>query len=214
MIRRSLSALTLLAIPCVLASQQRPLPIKLTAKPTTAAITPVDLMSRLYLFADDSMMGRAAGTVYHDKGTDYIARELARVGLKPGGDNGTYFQQIPLMRRNLAEGTKVTVDGREFVAWRDFLPRDMRDFNANARAMENAVAVYGGVFGDTAAMISPSQASGKVIVFTVPRVAGQPRSDDPAVPWRACARRGDARLHAPRRSALAGGAGGCALGLE
>jgi hypothetical protein len=29
--------------------------------------------------------------------------------------------------------------------------------------------VYGGVFGDTAAMISPSQASGKVVVFTVPR---------------------------------------------
>jgi peptidase M28-like protein len=168
MIRRLLTALTVIALPCVLPAQ-RPLPIKLTPKPTTAAITPADLMSRLYLFADDSMMGRAAGTVYHDKGTDYIARELARFGLKPGGDNGTYFQQIPLMRRNLAEGAKVIVDGREFVAWRDFLPRDMRDFNANARMMENSVAVYGGVFGDTAAMISPSQASGKVVVFTVPR---------------------------------------------
>ena len=122
-------------------------------------------MSRLYLFADDSMMGRAAGTIYHDKGTDYIARELARVGLNPGGDNGTFFQQIPLVRRTLAAGTKITADGRDFTPWRDFLPRDN---GPTARAMENATAVYGGVWGDSTSMLSPDRAEGKVVVLAVP----------------------------------------------
>jgi hypothetical protein len=166
MIRKSISALGLLALPCVLAAQQRPLPLKLTAKATAAAITPADLMTRVYIFADDSMMGRAAGTVYHDKGTDYIARELARVGLKPGGENGTFFQRIPLVSRNLAAGTKITVDGRDFAAWTDFLPRDN---GPTARTMQNAAVVYGGVFGAEANMVTAEQASGKVVVFTVAR---------------------------------------------
>lgn len=174
MTRISLAALGLtslalsagLALPCVLVAQQRQLPLKYAAKPTRGAITSGDLMSRLYVFADDSMMGRQAGTVYHDKGTDYIARELARLGLTPGGDNGTFFQQIPLLQRVLAEGTKIVVDAREFTAWRDFIPRDN---GPTARNMNNAGAVYGGVYGDRENMLSPDMAAGKVVVFSVPR---------------------------------------------
>src|SRR5688572_21917199 len=75
------------------------LPAKRTPQRTSAAITPRDLMSRLYLFADDSMMGREAGTLGNVKGTDYIAAELKRMGIEPAGENGTYFQTIPLKLR-------------------------------------------------------------------------------------------------------------------
>ena len=44
------------------ASAQQPLPMKHTGKPTVPAITPADAMTRLYIFADDSMMGREAGS--------------------------------------------------------------------------------------------------------------------------------------------------------
>jgi hypothetical protein len=163
--RNSLAAL-MLALPFMLAAQQRPpLPIKFAAKPTAGAITSADLMSRLYIFSDDSMMGRPAGTIYHDKGTDYIARELTRLGLTPAGDNGTFFQQIPLVRRALAEGAKLTVEGRDFVVWRDFLPRDQ---GPTARSIQNATAVYGGVLGDSATALRPQLAAGKVVVFSVP----------------------------------------------
>ena len=151
------------------AAQAQTNPLKYPAKPTTAAITPADLMSRLYGFADDSMMGRKAGTVYHDKGVEYIARELTRLGLKPGGDNGTYFQRIPLMVHNLSPSTKFSVDGRDFVAGADFLPRDAADFGMSARELQGTTVVYGGMFPDTANMIKPDQAMGKVLVFTVPR---------------------------------------------
>jgi hypothetical protein len=65
-------------------------------QPTTAAISPADLRTRLYIFSDDSMQGREAGTAGNVKGTDYIASEIRKMGLVPAGDNGTYFQTIPL----------------------------------------------------------------------------------------------------------------------
>ncbi len=61
---------------------------------TVAAITPADLRTRLYIYADDSMMGREAGTVGDMKATAYIAAEAKRMGLEPAGDSGTYFQEI------------------------------------------------------------------------------------------------------------------------
>jgi hypothetical protein len=167
MIRTALPTALYVALATSLSAQQQP--PKLAPKPTTAAITPADLMTRVYIFADDSMMGRPAGSVYHDKATDYIARELTRLGLKPGGDDGTYFQRLPFVLRSLAEGMTMTVDGREFSAGRDFLPRDVRDLRAEPAETKNATAVYGGVFGDTSAMISPDQAAGRVVVFSVPR---------------------------------------------
>jgi hypothetical protein len=146
-------------------------PLKHAPRPTTAAITPADLRTRVYIFADDSMMGRAAGTVYHDKGVEYIARELRRLGLTPAGENGTFFQRIPLVIRNLAATNTFTVDGRTFAARTDFLPRDGADFGGRARPLQNTPVVYGGVFSatETANMISPEQAAGKAVVFTVPR---------------------------------------------
>src|SRR5258705_421022 len=56
------------------ASQGGDLPLKLAPRPTTAPITSADLMTRLYIFADDSMMGRQVGTEYNLKGTAYIGR--------------------------------------------------------------------------------------------------------------------------------------------
>src|SRR6188472_4824274 len=96
----------------------RTLPLKFEGPPTTGAITPLDLMTRLYKFADDSMMGRLAGTIYNDKGTDYIASELKRLGLKPAGDDG-YFQH-PLMRKAFADTSWVGVGGKRFALWKDF----------------------------------------------------------------------------------------------
>jgi hypothetical protein len=61
---------------------------------TAASISPADLRTRLYLYADDSMMGREAGTIGNYKATAYLAAEAARLGLEPAGDNGTYFQSI------------------------------------------------------------------------------------------------------------------------
>lgn len=171
--KRIVLALTLVVAPALLAQKN---PEKYAPRPTTGAITPADLMTRVYGFADDSMMGRQTGTVYHDKGTDYIARELKRLGLKPAGDSGTYFQRLPIIIRNLVAGAKLIADGKEFAVGRDFIARDVRDLGANARDMQNAPVVYGGVYlppppqtlPDTTNWYPRSQAAGKVLIFTVP----------------------------------------------
>src|SRR5215210_4927533 len=68
----------------------------LPAGGTTPAITPADLTIRSGIFADDSMQGRRAGTPGNVRGNAYIAAELARLGLRPGGDSGGYLQRVPL----------------------------------------------------------------------------------------------------------------------
>ena len=61
---------------------------------TVPAITASDLKTRLYIYADDSMMGRRVGTPGSRMATAYIEREVRRMGLEPAGDAGTYFQDI------------------------------------------------------------------------------------------------------------------------
>src|SRR3954471_15120509 len=74
-------------------------PMKHAARPTTAAITVEDVMTREYIIADDSMEGRDTGRRGGLKSANYIAGELKRLGLEPAGNNGTYFQAIPWIVR-------------------------------------------------------------------------------------------------------------------
>src|SRR5690348_11983633 len=99
MSRRAAAVLSLLCLPGLLAAQ--PVAKDPDTAATTAAITPADLRKRLYIFADDSMMGRAAGTPDNLRATAYIERELRRLGLVPAGEDGGYFQTVPLVRHGL-----------------------------------------------------------------------------------------------------------------
>jgi hypothetical protein len=119
------------------------------------------------------MQGRRVGTEGHRRGTAYIEREVRRLGLVPAGDSGGYFQNLPVFERTLVAAQRLSVGGSTFTPWVDFLPRDN---GPGARDMNNAPVVFGGVWGDTATMISPSQAAGKFIVITIPDAPdGKPR---------------------------------------
>ena len=141
-----------------------PLPLKRAAQPTRPAIDPGDLMTRMYVFADDSMEGREFGTRGNVKGTDYIAAELRRIGLEPAGDDGTYFQTLPVHRRRLDPAATLAVGGATLVPWTDFAPFDQGD---GTRAVRGAPVVYGGVWGDTARMIGAAESRGRFVVLTL-----------------------------------------------
>jgi hypothetical protein len=136
---------------------------------TTPAITAADLRSRLYAFADDSMRGRRSGTVGNVKGTDWIAAQAKRIGLEPAGEDGSWFQTVPIVRRMLDPGSALTVDGTTFKAWDDLVPRDQGN---GARSVDGAQAVFGGTWdGD---LISLEEAHGKLVVVAFPPVNGVP----------------------------------------
>src|SRR5829696_696559 len=166
---RSALLLAALILPSTLDAQAatarggRPLPLKRRPQPTTTAITENDLMSRLYLFADDSMMGREAGSIGAMKGTAYIAAEARRLGLKPAGDSGSYFQSVPFIARTLDPQSTLTVNDATLIAYKDFVILPFR--GAQPRAVEGTQVIYGGVTGDTAHALTAEQAAGKFVVL-------------------------------------------------
>ncbi len=143
-----------------------PLPMKYVGPPTSAAISSQDLMTRLYIYADDSLQGREAGTVGHMKATAYIADQVRKLGLVPAGDNGTYFQNVPFISRRFDPSTTLTVDGATLTAFSDFVAAPFR--GALPRNLDGAQVVYGGEFGDTTHELSAAQADGKLVVVTAP----------------------------------------------
>jgi hypothetical protein len=164
---------SLVALPSLLAAQST-LPLKYTPKATTAAITAGDLRSRLYIFADDSMMGRETGTRGHIISTAYIARELRRLGLQPAGDKGTFFQDVPLVNRPFdPTQSAIAVDGVALIPGVDFVPQQFRGL---PRAFDGAQVIYGGTFGDTAGLPPADGVRGKVVVFA----SGRPGFTPPA----------------------------------
>jgi hypothetical protein len=143
------------------------MPLKYTGPATTQPITAGDLMTRLYIFADDSMLGRRAGDVGNLKGTAYIEREVRRLGLVPAGENGTFFQDVPLVRRvpvaALRSGSDSLVMNTDFVA---------ADPRAVIRRFSGLPTIYAGVVGQAGApLITADQAAGKILV-----VKGFPRT--------------------------------------
>jgi len=132
--------------------------------PTTAAITAADLKTRLYIFADDSMQGRLLATAGNVKGVEYIANEVKRMGLVPMGDNGTYFQAVNVIDRKYDPATRLVVGKTEFSPWTDFAPRDQ---GSGARSLDGVQAIFGGTWGDSASLIDPSAAAGKLVVLRV-----------------------------------------------
>jgi hypothetical protein len=94
------------------------------ARPTTPSVTAEDLRTRLFIFADDSMGGRALATPGHMKAAMYIAQELRRSGLEPAGENGTYFQTLPVFEVWPDSGMRLSIGDAPLVLWRDYMPRD------------------------------------------------------------------------------------------
>lgn len=160
---RLLPGAALVALP-TLAVAQSALPLKRVPTPTQAAITAGDLMTRLYIYADDSLQGRETGTPGHLKATNYIAGQLAAMGLEPMGENGTYFQTVPVIRRSLDASSAITADGLTLKPGVDFVATS----RGVTKAIPQAPVVYGGVFGDTANPLTAEQAAGKIVLLRAP----------------------------------------------
>ena len=78
-----------------------------------ALVTTELLKKHAAFLADDALEGRAAGYPGNDKAAEYIAGVMKEAGLKPAGDEGTWFQKFRVKGREtrnvvgLLEGTDV-----------------------------------------------------------------------------------------------------------
>jgi hypothetical protein len=151
------------------ATKGGPLPYKYAGGPTVAAITPCDLMNRLYKYSDDSMMGRQVGTPYHLKAVAYIESEVRRLGLKPAGTNG-YYQDFPTWTSTLDPATTLKVGDATFTPGSRFMVIQ----GEGARTYTNTPVVFGGAITDTLTSLDSASVAGKlVLIVPGPRLSPQ-----------------------------------------
>mgnify|MGYP003582995013 FL=1 len=99
--------------------------------------------------ADDLLEGREAGTRGYDLASLYVAQRLRAIGLRPAGDDGGYYQTVPMLRATRIDGggrLAIVRDGAttELRFGDDYLPGLNYD-NADASVDAPAVFVAQGV---------------------------------------------------------------------
>jgi hypothetical protein len=70
-----------------------------TAAPAAPVIQDADTQAWWALtsaLSGDDMEGRDTGSAAYERAAHYVADQYAKAGLKPAGDNGTWFQTVPL----------------------------------------------------------------------------------------------------------------------
>jgi Peptidase family M28 len=91
------------------------------------AITAAQLKEWLYVVASDEMEGRDTPSRGLDQAAKFIADRLSQWGVKPGGDDGTYFQKFALTSRRVEpELTIASVNGQGFKLGEDFIAGPMQ----------------------------------------------------------------------------------------
>src|SRR5919108_3709713 len=85
------------------------------------AITAAQLRTYLSFIASDETEGRATPSRGLDITARFIATHLARLGLRPAGGDGSWFQRIPLTRTRIDSSTTwAELGGRRFWFGHDF----------------------------------------------------------------------------------------------
>ena len=63
------------------------------------------LRAHIEFLASDLMRGRQPGSNEYNIAADYVVSQYRQIGLLPAGDDGTYFQQVPLRQALLVPGS-------------------------------------------------------------------------------------------------------------
>lgn len=93
-----------------------------TSRRLADQITAAQLKDYLYFVASDEMEGRDTPSRGLDLTAKFLATNLSRWGLKPAGDNGTYFQRIAMQRVKLdPANTRAEINGQAFNFGEDVL---------------------------------------------------------------------------------------------
>jgi Peptidase family M28 len=81
-----------------------------------ARIRPEGIRAQMAYLSDDLLEGRKTGTRGYMLAAKYVAAQFEELGLKPAGDNGTYFQKVRFRQIELDRdktSMAVKIDGKE-----------------------------------------------------------------------------------------------------
>jgi Peptidase family M28/PDZ domain/PA domain len=127
----------------------------------------------------DEMKGRGDGTPELDQAADYIASQFRTWGLRPMGDNGTFFQKFQVtIGATLGPQNEVDVNGKKLKVNEDFVPIVF----SNTAQFDGALVFAG--YGITAPEFhyddyQDINATGKIVLV----LRHEPQESDPKSPF-------------------------------
>ena len=83
--------------------------------PQIESITAAQLRADLFFLASDAMQGRLTDTRENAIAADWVQSRLERLGLKPGGQGGSFDHRYFLMKASLGQRNEFIVGGRDAV---------------------------------------------------------------------------------------------------
>ncbi|RTZ08733.1 M28 family peptidase [Flavobacterium sp. GSP6] len=86
-----------------------------------------DLKDDLYELAGDAFRGRRGGELGEMRASVWVAQKAREAGLKPAGEDGTYFQFFNLKRSRVANSSTVSVNGKALDLWKEIWPTNLVD---------------------------------------------------------------------------------------
>jgi len=89
--------------------------------PGLSAIREDELNKDLFALSGDHFRGREAGTLDELKVSMWLADQARKAGLKPAGDDGTYFQFFSLQRNRISSSSIINIGNRNLQIWKDVL---------------------------------------------------------------------------------------------
>jgi hypothetical protein len=86
-----------------------------------------DLKEDLYELAGDAFRGRRGGELGEMRASVWVAQKAREAGLKPAGEDGTYFQFFNLKRSRVADRSTISVNGQALDLWKEIWPTNLVD---------------------------------------------------------------------------------------
>ena len=147
------------------------------AQAQTVGVDGTRLRAHVRYLANDLLEGRAVGTRGGLLATHYLAAAFAAAGAEPAGENGNYFQQVPLTGVLVEPGASLKI-GSKMLRWRE-------QFVATTQTQEPALDFTAGWVFVGHGIRAPEygwddyarvDVKGKIVVL----FTGEPPSEDPA----------------------------------
>jgi len=104
-------------------------------EPLVSAIKEKDLKQDMYELAGDQFLGREAGTLDELKVSMWLADKAKSVGMKPAGDNGTFFQFFDMYRHKIIPQSKLKLGNNSLKVWDDYLVSEPVNANINSEVI-------------------------------------------------------------------------------
>ncbi|MBC5992643.1 M28 family peptidase [Pontibacter cellulosilyticus] len=100
--------------------------LKLDKKVTKSLkkVEPEDIKKHIWYLADDKLLGRKPGTPGYETAVAYVIDQYKKMGVQPGGENGTYLQTVKLRTAKTGDASMLLTDlkntSTQLTAGKDF----------------------------------------------------------------------------------------------